>query len=154
MGWFDGFTRSLIINEKGEILNFCITQANVGDRKPLNQKSFIRKLHGKRYADTGYIDKKLVKGLFTDGMHLITQIKNKMKNSLMTLADKVLLRKRAIIETVNDQLKNSYQIEHSRHRSFGNFLTNLISGLIAYRFLPKKPSIKYQTLNSNQIRLF
>ena len=72
----------------------------------------------------------------------------------MTLADKVLLRKRAIIETVNEELKNSCQIEHSRHRSFGNFLTDLISELIAYRFLPKKPSINYQTLNSNQIRLF
>ena len=72
----------------------------------------------------------------------------------MTLADKVLLRKRAIIETVNEELKNSCQIEHSRHRSFGNFLTNLISGLIAYSFLPKKPSVKYQTLNSNQIWLF
>ena len=154
MGWFDGFKRPLMINDKGEILNFCITQANVEARKPVSEKSFIRKLYGKRYADNGYIDKKLVKGLFTDGIHLITQIKNNMKNSLMTLADKVLLRKRAIIETVNEELKNSCQIEHSRHRSFGNFLTNLISGLIAYSFLPKKPSIKYQTLNSNQIRLF
>ena len=72
----------------------------------------------------------------------------------MTIADKVLLRKRSIIETVNDELKNICQIEHSRHRSFGNFLTNLISGLIAYSFLAKKPSIKYQTVISNQICLF
>jgi len=99
----------------------------------------------------------LIKNLskaYLDGIHLITQIKNNMKNSLMTIADKVLLRKRSIIETVNDELKNICQIEHSRHRSFGNFLTNLISGLIAYSFLPKKPSIKYQTVISNQICLF
>ena len=154
MGWFHGFKRPLVINEKGEILIFCITQANVDDRNPLNDKRFIRKLYGKRYADKGYIDKKLVKGLFTDGIHLVTQIKNNMNNSLMTIADKVLLRKRAIIETVNDQLKNSCQIEHSRHRNFGNFLTNLISELIAYSSLTKKPSIKYQTLNSNHIQRF
>ena len=72
----------------------------------------------------------------------------------MTMSDKILLRKRSIIETVNDELKNICQIEHSRHRSFGNFLTNLISGLIAYSFLPKKPSIKYQTVKTNQICLF
>jgi hypothetical protein len=77
-----------------------------------------------------------------------------MKNSLMTISDKILLRKRSIIETVNDELKNICQIEHSRHRSLGNFLTNLISGLIAYSFLPKKPSIKYQTVKTNQICLF
>ena len=72
----------------------------------------------------------------------------------MTMSDKILLRKRSVIETVNDELKNICQIEHSRHRSFGNFLTNLISGLIAYSFLPKKPSIKFATENSNQICLF
>ncbi len=96
----------------------------------------------------------LTKGLFLDGIHLIIQIKNNMKNSLMTISDKILLRKRAIIETVNDELKNICQIEHSRHRNFGNFLANIISGLIAYSFLPKKPSIKFQTQNSNQICLF
>lgn len=78
---------------------------------------------------------------FVDGLHLITQVKNNMKNSLMTISDKILLRKRSIIETVNDELKNICQIVHSRNRSFGNFLTNIIAGLIAYSFLPKKPSI-------------
>ncbi|MDT0648113.1 transposase, partial [Zunongwangia sp. F260] len=81
-------------------------------------------------------------------------IRNNMKNSLMTLSDKILLRKRSIIETVNDELKNICQIEHSRHRSFGNFMTNLICGLIAYSFLPKKPSIKYQTLQTQQLAIF
>ncbi|WP_298956582.1 transposase, partial [uncultured Nonlabens sp.] len=72
-------------------------------------------------------------------LHLITHIKNNMKNSLMTMSDKILLRKRSVIETVNDELKNICQIEHSKHRSFTNFLSNIVAGLIAYSFLPKKP---------------
>ena len=92
--------------------------------------------------------------LFADGLHLITHIKNNMKNSLMTMSDKILLRKRSIIETVNDELKNICQIEHSRHRSFTNFLSNIVAGLIAYSFLPKKPSIRYQTIKSNQLTLY
>ena len=75
--------------------------------------------------------------LFADGLHLITHIKNNMKNSLMTMSDKILLRKRSIIETVNDELKNICQIEHSRHRSVTNFLSNIFAGLIVYSFLPK-----------------
>ena len=78
-----------------------------------------------------------------------------MKNCLMSMNDKILLRKRSIIETINDELKNICQIEHSRHRSFGNFLTNLISGLLAYSFLPKKPAMKYDVEpNYGQLALF
>ncbi len=98
--------------------------------------------------------KDLVKLLFIDGIQMITHIKNNMRNCLMTISDKILLRKRSVIETVNDELKNICQVEHSRHRSFGNFLSNIISGLIAYSFLPKKPQIKFQTQNTNQICLF
>ncbi len=154
MGWFHGFKLHIIINDKGEILNFTITQANVDDRTPLKKKSFLDKIYGKLFADKGYIGKQLMQLLFVDGVHLITHIKNNMKNSLMSMSDKILLRKRSVIETVNDELKNICQIEHSRHRSFGNFLSNIIAGLIAYSFLPKKPSIKFSTANSNQICLF
>lgn len=154
MGWFHGFKLHIIINDKGEILNFTITQANVDDRTPLKKKSFLDKIYGKLYADKGYIGKDLMQLLFADGLHLITHIKNNMKNSLMTMSDKILLRKRSIIETVNDELKNICQIEHSRHRSFANFLSNIVAGLIAYSFLPKKPSIKYQTVNSNQLTFY
>lgn len=154
IGWFHGFKLHIIINDKGEILNFTITQANVDDRAPLKQERFLDKIFGKLFADKGYIGKELAQLLFIDGVQIITQIKKNMKNCLMSISDKILLRKRAVIETVNDELKNICQIEHSRHRSFGNFLTNLISGLIAYSFLPKKPSIKFQTVNSNQICLF
>lgn len=154
MGWFHGFKLHIVINDKGEILNFTITQANVDDRTPLKKKSFLDKIYGKLYADKGYIGKDLMQLLFTDGLHLITHIKNNMKNSLMTMSDKILLRKRSVIETVNDELKNICQIEHSRHRSFTNFLSNIVAGLIAYSFLPKKPSIKYQTINTNQLAFY
>ncbi len=154
MGWFYGFKLHIIINDKGEILNFTITQASTDDREPLKQERFLDKIFGKLFADKGYIGKKLAQLLFVDGIELITGIRNNMKNCLMTISDKILLRKRSVIETVNDELKNICQIEHSRHRSLGNFLTNLISGLIAYCFLPKKPSIKFQSQNTNQICLF
>ena len=154
MGWFHGFKLHIVINDKGEILNFTITQANVDDRTPLKKKNFLEKIYGKLYADKGYVGKDLMQLLFADGLHLITHIKNNMKNSLMTMSDKILLRKRSIIETVNDELKNICQIEHSRHRSFSNFLANIVAGLIAYSFLPKKPSIKYQAINTNQLALY
>jgi hypothetical protein len=154
MGWFHGFKLHIIINDKGEILNFTITPANVDDRTPLKTKSFLDKIYGKLYADKGYVGKDLMQLLFADGLHLITHIKNNMKNSLMTMSDKILLRKRSIIETVNDELKNICQIEHSRHRSFTNFLANIVAGLIAYSFLPKKPSIKYQEIKTNQLAFY
>ena len=154
MGWFHGFKLHIIINDKGEILNFTITQANVDDRQPLKQERFLDKIYGKLFADKGYIGKSLMQMLFVDGVLLITSVRNNMKNSLMTMSDKILLRKRSVIETVNDELKNICQIEHSRHRSFGNFLVNMITGLIAYSFLPKKPSIRYQTVKTNQLTMF
>jgi hypothetical protein len=154
MGWFYGFKLHIVISDKGEILNFAVTQANVDDREPLKNESFLRAVFGKLFADKGYISQRLTEILFTDGIHLITGIRNNMKNSLMSMADKIMLRKRSVIETVNDELKNICQLEHSRHRSFTNFISNLVAGLIAYAFLPKKPSIAYQTGNSNQLAIF
>ncbi len=72
----------------------------------------------------------------------------------MTMRDKILLRKRSVIETINDQLKNIAQAEHSRHRSFGNLITNLVASLIAYSFQKKKPAIKFETTKSDQLTLF
>jgi hypothetical protein len=154
MGWFYGFKLHIVINDKGEILNFAITQANVDDRDPLKNENFLKSVFGKLFADKGYISEKLANILFINDIHLITSIRNNMKNSLMTMNDKIILRKRSVIETVNDELKNICQIEHSRHRSFANFISNMIAALIAYSFFPKKPSIKYQTANSNQIFAF
>ena len=79
--------------------------------------------------------------LFAQGVQLITKLRKGMKNKLLPMLDKLLLRKRSLIETVNDQLKNISQIEHSRHRSPYNFCVHLLAGLIAYCHLPKKPSL-------------
>ena len=154
MGFFFGFKLHLVVNDKGEILNFVITKGNVDDREPLNNERFIECIKGKLYADKGYLSKELSNLLFLDGIHLITSIRNNIKNCLLELKDKILLRKRSVIETINDELKNMCQVEHSRHRSFGNFITNLISGLIAYSFFPKKPSIKFESIKTDQISLF
>lgn len=154
MGYFYGFKLHFIINDKGEILSFVITPGNVDDREPLKNKKFIEKIKGKLYADKGYISQKITEVLFIDGLHLITHIRNNMKNVLMEMKDKILLRKRSVIETINDELKNICSIEHSRHRSFENFITNLVSGLIAYCFFSKKPAIKYETIQTDQLVLF
>jgi hypothetical protein len=154
MGWFYGFKLHLIINDKGEILNFVITPGNTDDREPLKNRNFIKKIRDKLYGDKGYISSKLTELLFVDGIHLITGIRNNMKKTLMELKDRILLRKRSVIETVNDELKNICQIEHSRHRSFTNFITNLLAGIAAYCFFPKKPAIHFDLENSNQLVLF
>jgi hypothetical protein len=146
MGWFFGFKLHIIINERGEIIDFLITKGNVDDRQPLKDKTFHNKVFGKIFADRGYIGKDLFEQLFVDGIHLVTKIKKNMKNTLMNIYDKLLLRKRAVIESVNDILKNQCQIEHTRHRSFANFITNMVSGLIAYSFYPTKPNINIDNL--------
>lgn len=154
MGYFFGFKLHFVINDKGEILNFVLTPGNTDDREPLKNKKFIEQIKGKLYADKGYVSKKLTEILFVDGLHLITHIRNNMKNVIMEMKDKILLRKRSVIETINDELKNICSIEHSRHRSFENFITNMISGLIAYSFFPKKPAIKYETVQTSQLTIF
>lgn len=154
VGWFFGFKLHLVVNDKGEILNFVITQGNVDDGEPLKNERFLDRIKGKLYGDKGYLSKELTNILFVNGLHLVTNIRNNMKNCLMEMKDKIMLRKRSVIETINDELKNMCQVEHSRHRSFGNFITNLLSGLIAYSFFPKKPAIKYETTPTQQITLF
>ena len=144
-GWFFGFKLHLIFNDRGELLNLRLTPGNVDDRKPVPR--MVRKLFGKLFADKGYLSKKLFEELLrTFHVQLITGIRSNMKNRLMPLMDKLLLRKRAITETIIDQLKNISQIEHSRHRSPINFLVNLLGGLIAYCHQPKKPSLHLGTL--------
>ena len=154
MGWFYGFKLHIIINDKGEILNFMITQGNVDDREPISTGNLLKEIFGKLFGDKGYISEKLTNALFVDGIHLITKIKKNMKNRMMKIEDKILLRKRALIESVNDELKNICQIQHTRHRSFVNYIINLIGGLIAYSFFPKKPAIEYHRADEFQLSLF
>ncbi|EFB30371.1 transposase, IS4 family [Segatella oris F0302] len=149
MGWFFGFKLHLICNEKGELLNFMITLGDIDDRKPLGYKVFIDFIYGKLVGDKGYISKNLFQRLFVDGIQLITKLKTNMKGALMSVSDRLLLRKRAIIETVNDELKNIAQVEHSRHRCFDNFIVNLLGAITAYCLFPKKPYINVQrTINT------
>jgi IS5 family transposase len=120
-GWFFGFKLHLVVNDRGEILQFCISPANVDDRKPVPH--LAKKLFGKLFGDKGYISQPLAKSLREMfDLHLITKLRSNMKNQLMIISDRILLRRRAIIETVIDQLKNISQNEHSRHRSVTNSL--------------------------------
>ena len=138
-GWFYGFKLHLICNDRGELLNLTITPGNVDDRRPV--PNLVQDLFGKLFGDRGYISQKLMRQLWQDhDLHLITKLRKNMQNRLMLLSDKLLLRKRAIIETIIDQLKNISQIDHSRHRSVVNYFVNVLCGLIAYSHQPKKPS--------------
>lgn len=140
MGWFYGFKLHLVVNDCGELLACQITPGNVDDREPVPALS--KRLFGKLIADRGYISQALFEQLLdTFGVQLITKLRKNMKNRLMPLIDKLLLRKRAIIESIVDQLKNISQIEHTRHRSPTNCFINIIAGLIAYCHQPKKPSL-------------
>jgi len=140
MGWFYGLKLHLVVNDCGELLACQITPGNVDDREPV--PAFAKRLFGKLIADRGYISQALFEQLLeTFGVQLITKIRKNMKNRFMPLMDKLLLRKRAIIESIIDQLKNISQIEHTRHRSPINCFINIIAGLIAYCHQPKKPSL-------------
>lgn len=145
-GWFYGFKLHLIVNDKGEILAFQLTPGNVSDVSVVDPLS--KGIFGKLFGDKGYISAEIGKKLLERGLQLFTTIKSNMKQKLMSVKDKVLLRKRSIIETVNDQLKNISQIEHTRHRSPQNFLVNLLAGIAAYDLQPKKPSLNLEGLDA------
>jgi Transposase DDE domain len=138
--WFFGFKLHLVVNESGELLNLTITPGNTDDRKPV--LNLLKMLFGKVFADRGYVSKPLAQQLLdTYGIEFFAKPKRNMKNHLMRLHDKLLSRKRCIIETIIDQLKTISQIEHSRHRSPLNCMVNILCGLIAYCHQPKKPSL-------------
>ena len=96
---------------------------------------------GKILGDKGYISSRLFKELHERGLQLITRLKKNLKNKLMLISEKMRLNQRGIIESVNDQLKNMCQIEHTRYRKVANFMVNLVAGLIAYAYQPQKPSL-------------
>lgn len=140
LGWFYGFKLHLAVNDRGELLACYLSPGNVDDRQPVPR--LARRLFGKLFGDKGYISHALAAHLLvTQGLHLITKLRKNMRPVLLPPGDRVLLRKRAIIESINDQLKNICQIEHTRHRSPANFVVHLLAGLIAYCHQPKKPSL-------------
>ncbi len=149
MGWFFGLKLHFVINHKGQIVALTITPGNTADSAVLDD--LTRHLAGKLYADKGYIGNELFKTLWRRGLHLITGIRRNMKNHLMPLADKIMLRKRFLIETVLDTLKSEMGLEHSRHRSPVNAMVHVLSCLVAYAFRPGKPAI---SLRGKQIEAY
>lgn len=113
MGWFYGFKLHLIVNEHGEITSFFITPGNIPDNNIETVTKLSKQLQGKLFGDRGYISKDLFTALWENGVQLVTGIRRNMKNRLLPLMDKVMLRGRSIIENINDQLKNQEQIEHT-----------------------------------------
>lgn len=105
VGWFYGFTLHLVVNDRGELLACCLTTGQVDDRRPVPR--LVRRLFGRLFGDKGYISQPLAEHLLVaPGIHLITRLRKTMRPRLLGYTDKLLLRKRAIIESVNDQLKN------------------------------------------------
>lgn len=139
-GWFYGFKLHLIINEIGEIIAYMLTTGNIDDRAPVSELS--KDIFGKLFGDKGYISQELFLKLYDKGIEIITKLKRNMKNKLMSVVDKILLKSRGVIESVNNKLKADCQIEHHRHRSPWNFAVNLVSGIVAYAYDSCKPSIR------------
>lgn len=139
MGWFFGFKLHLIVNHHGEIVAAKLTPGNVDDRQPVRE--LAAELSDRLYGDKGYVSKALSDDLAEKGITLITGKRKNMKAKALSLWDRAMLAKRFIIETINDQLKNISQIEHSRHRSMHGFMLNLIGGLLAYCLKNEKPSL-------------
>jgi hypothetical protein len=121
----------------------------VDDRNAKAITTLTQQLFVKLFGDKGYISKALTDMLFGNGIQLITTVRRNMKSKALSNEEKLLLRKRSVIETVNDELKNICQAEHTRHRSINRFLLNLMSAIAAYSFFPKKPSIKNDIKETN-----
>lgn len=140
LGWFYGFKLHIVINHHGELLACQLTPGNVDDRRPVPK--LAQRLWGRLFGDRGYLSQPLTRELLqTRQLRLVTHLKRNMANRLLLLHEKVILRRRALVETVFDQLKHLLHIEHTRHRSPTNFAVNLVAGLIAYCHQPTKPSI-------------
>jgi hypothetical protein len=147
--WFFGFKLHLVVNDCGELLSLRLTPGNTDDRQPVPR--MVKGLFGKLFGDKGYVSQPLFETLFNEQVQLVTKLKTRMKNRLTSIFDKLMLRKRAIIESVMDQLKNISQIEHSRHRSVANCFVNLLAGLIAYTYREKKPSLNIRVKEQLQL---
>lgn len=129
-GWFMGFKLHIIINNKGSIVAIKITKGNASDISVVEQLS--KNLVGKIYGDKGYISKDICDNLFKRGLTMITGIRKTMKNYLMSLEDKINLRKRSLVESVFNTLKNNMNLEHTRHRSPINFIVHVLACACAF----------------------
>lgn len=149
MGWFYGFKLHLIVNHQGGIVAAKITPANIHDTKPV--KEMVVNSMDKLYADKGYIGKALASDLLERGVTIVNNVRKNMKAKALSLWDRAMLSRRFIIETINDQLKNISQIEHTRHRSVHGFMINVIGGLVAYQLKESKPQLNITSMEFNTI---
>jgi hypothetical protein len=131
------------------MLSFYLSKGNVDDRNVKAITTMTKQIFGKLFGDKGYISKAFSDMLFGNGIQLITAVKRNMKSKALSNEEKLLLRKRYIIEKVNDELKNICQVEHTIHQSISGFLLNVMSAIAAYSFFPKKPSIKNDIMQTN-----
>jgi hypothetical protein len=139
-GWFFGLKLHLIINNLGQVMNFALSAANVSDNDPQILDNILNGLEGKCYGDKGYLSK-LFEKYYMQGIQIITKLRKNMKNKLMQFTDKLWLRKRAVIESVNDILMTVFDIDHTRHRSPVNAMAHIIGGMIAYSYYDEKPCV-------------
>lgn len=140
MGWFFGFKLHVVINNKGQIVAAKITRGNVNDRNPVSD--LTKDIQGIVAADKGYLSKEIFVQLYKQGLKLLTGIRKDMKNYLIPIYDKMILRKRFLVETVFDKLKCDLNINHTRHRSPANAMINWLSALVAYQTTNNKPALK------------
>jgi len=138
-GWFYGFKLHIVINTKGEIVSFRLTRRNRADVSVLDE--LTEDIAGSIFRDKAYISKKHFLSLYNRGLKLVTGIKKGMANLLISAHEKLMLRKRSLVETVFDYLKNKFQLEHSRHSSPFNYFIHSLSTLIQYQLKSSKPSI-------------
>ena len=140
-GWFYGFKLFLVVNAFGEIVKVMFTGANVADNNINQLLKLFDKLQGLAFADKGFISQPALEQLLHKGLHLVTGIRTNMKNKLINMTHKLLLKKRGMIESIHDILKTVCDIEHTRHRSPINALLNIFAGVCAYTYLERLPSI-------------
>ncbi len=140
-GWFYGFKLHLVINERGEIINWTITPGNVADNNAALLQQLLQGRTGICMGDKGYYTS-LFEWFYQQQLHLLVRPKRNMKKHLPSLIDhQHYLRKRALIESVNDLLVSVCDLEHTRHRKPENAFAHIAATLIAYQFLDYKPAM-------------
>ena len=140
LGWFYGFKAHLLISQKGEIINFTFTPGNVADNNQDVLRYLLKDIKGKCFGDKGYMSA-LFEEFYLQGLQLLTKVRANMKNKLLRLEDKLMLRKRAVIESVNDILTSVFDLQHTRHRSSVNAMAHMLAALTAYCFYDNKPAV-------------
>jgi len=142
IGWFFGFKLHVVINVYGEVIDFLITPGNIADNDTKTIETLMQNIFGKVYGDKGYLlNKELYEKLYYGGVQIITKIRKNMKNILMDISDKLMLKKRGLVESVGAIFKEDCNMEHSRYRNPMTLFINVCSGLMAYAFREKKPSL-------------